>query len=277
MPATNGQLKRETRSDLTGNGVPLPGCLYTGPTKITFNANGTITVRSPWTRATRVAGDPATSGTTPAECGPVGTSSGQLGHSDGATFNLPENNVIYVQSVPGTSTDPNYRSSSSTPPSPFSCKGQDGVVTGNGIGYPMTNELAPYTSGTLTSYGCRNGDLFVSGTVDGRATLAAENYIYVVGDIVYEDSTPTGDILGLVGNNAIWVWGPMTSSGNSLLGNNGRRIDASLLSVEHTFQAQNAGKGAPPRHAHRERIHRAEVPRHRQERQQRLHQELRVR
>ncbi len=55
----------------------------------------------------------------------------------------------------------------------------------------------------------------------------------------------------------------MTSSGNSLLNNNGRRIDASLLSVEHTFQAQNADKGGTARHAYRERIDRAEVPRHR--------------
>ena len=105
----------------------------------------------------------------------------------------------------------------------------------------MTNEAAPYTSGALISYGCRNGDLFVSGTVDGRATLAAENYIYIVGNIVYEDAQD--DILGLVGNNAIWIWNPVNSGNDSLLDNNGRRVDSALLSVAHTFQVQNYNKG----------------------------------
>ena len=101
MPATNGQLKRETRSDLTGNGVPRPGCLYTGPTKITFNANGTITVRSPWTKATRTAGDPATSGTTPTRVRHARHEHRTARALGRRTFDLPANNVIYVQNVPG--------------------------------------------------------------------------------------------------------------------------------------------------------------------------------
>ena len=68
MPETNSQMRREVRTDL-GADVPRPGCLYTGPTEITLRSDGTITVRSPWTRATRVAGQPATTGTAPAECG----------------------------------------------------------------------------------------------------------------------------------------------------------------------------------------------------------------
>lgn len=241
MPATNSQLKRETRSDLTTNGVPRPGCLYTGPTRITLNAAGTITVRSPWTKKTRIAGDPATSGTTPSACGTVGTGTGQLGSTAGATFTMPENNVIYVQSVPAVTTDPNYWASTAKPTG-LTCTGASGGTTvGNGIGYPMANEKAPADSGSLASYGCRNGDVFVSGTVDGHQTIAAENYVYVVDNIYYEDAQD--DVLGLVGNNAVWVWNPVNSSNVSLLNNNGRRIDSTILSVAHTFQVQNYTKG----------------------------------
>ena len=63
MPPTNTLMKKEVRSDLTATDVPRPGCLYTGPTIITFNSDGTMNVRSPWTKATQIAGSPATSGT----------------------------------------------------------------------------------------------------------------------------------------------------------------------------------------------------------------------
>jgi hypothetical protein len=234
MPSTNSQMKKETRSDLAAD-VPRPGCLFTGPTKIQFNSNGTITVRSPWTVKTRVAGDPATSGSTPADCGTTGAAG--LGSAGGATFNLPANNVIYVQNVPTVATDPNYWATGALPTG-LTCTGLGGSTgSGNGIGFPTTNEAAP----TATSYGCRNGDLFVSGTVDGNATLAAENYVYVTGDIIYEDSND--DMLGLVGNNAVWVWNPVKADTSSVLGNTGRRVDAAILSVAHTFQVQNYDKG----------------------------------
>jgi hypothetical protein len=234
MPSTNSQMKKETRSDLPAD-VPRPGCLYTGPTSIVFNANGTITVRSPWTKKTRVAGDPATSGTAPAECGAVQAAG--LGTATGATFTLPANNVIYVQNVPTISSDPNYTATGSFPTG-LTCVGLTGSTgAGNGIGYPTTNEAAP----TATSYGCRNGDVFVSGTVDGNATIAAENYVYVVNNLQYEDMND--DMLGLVGNNAVWVWNPIKSDSSSVLANTNRRIDSAILSVAHTFQVQNYGAG----------------------------------
>ena len=242
MPQTNTQMRREVRSDLPVD-VPRPGCLYTGPTKITLNANGTITVYSPWTRATRVAGEPATSGTAPAECGSLTA----LRTSPGATFTPPENNLIFVQNVPAVASNPNYWASNSRP-SGLQCRGESGssvvgnstspaTVTGNGIGYPRQNEEAPRSN----SYDCRVGDVFVEGTMNGNLTIAAENYIYVTGNIVYADSQE--DMLGLVGNNSIFIWNPVRSNGNSLLGNNGRRIDAAMLSVERTIEVQNFGRG----------------------------------
>ena len=236
MPASNTLLKRETRSDLTGSDVPRPGCLYTGPTQITLNSTGTVTVKSPWTKKTRVAGDPATSGTEPAECGAIAS----LQSAAGATFTPPANNVLYIQNVPGVASDPNYWSSTQQP-NTNSCKGAttnpvSATPAGNGLGYPLVGEDA-----SADAYKCRNGDLFVSGTLDGAMTIGAENYVYVTGNITYKDAND--DILGLIGNNAIFVWNPVNTSGATLIGNTNRRIDSAILSVAHTFQVQNYSEG----------------------------------
>lgn len=245
MPATNSELKKETRTDLTADDVPRPGCLYTGPTQFTFYSNGTVNIRSPFTKFTRIGDATSSTGSTPAECGVIS----QLQSATGATITVPDNNVMYVQNVPAVSGDVNYWASN-TNPSDFTCvnsgsDGKRGWSLGSGAsktGYPLTTsqtnttEVAP----TSTTYGCRTGDVFVKGEFNGAATLAAENYVFVVGDITYVDDQD--DILGLVGNNAIWVWNPLNSSGSNLLSKN-RTIEAAILSVAHTFQVQNYNKG----------------------------------
>ena len=128
MPATNSELKKETRSDLEDSDVPRPGCLYTGPTQFTFAANGAVTIKSPFTKMTRIGNAAASVGSAPDECG----------------------------------------------------------------------------------------------------------------DITYVDAKE--DILGLVGNNAVWVFNPLDSSKKPLLGKN-RTINAAILSVAHTFQVQNYSQG----------------------------------
>lgn len=220
MPSTNSQMKRETRSDLPAD-VPDPGCLYTGPTSIVFNSNGTMTVKSPSTKATRVTGDPNTGGSAPAACGSLTA----LRSSSGATIPVLDRNLIYVQNVPTVSSDPNYwgKKTSNIP----SCNS-----SGNGLGYPISWESA-----ASSAYGCSNGDVFVEGTVNGQISVAAENYVYVTDDIYYHDDST--DILGLVGNNAVWVWNPMDRWGNKLLSGSNREINAAILSVAHTFQVQN--------------------------------------
>lgn len=234
MPATNSELRREVRSDLPGE-VPRPGCLYTGPTSITYNASGTMTVRSPWTKVTNVVGSPATGGSVAAHCGSLSA----LGSAAGATIPVPEYNVVYVQNVPTASSDPNSWTGADRPKG-LTCTGANGA-TGNGIGYPMSGEVAP----AGTPYGCRNGDVFVQGTLDGQQTLAAENYVYVVGDITYKNVEK--DVLGLIGNNAVWVWNPVSStnvnSAKALLSGKNRTIHAAILSVAHTIQVQNYDKG----------------------------------
>lgn len=236
MPATNSQLKKETRSDLPVD-VPRPGCLYTGPTEIVFNSSGTMTVRSPWTKKTNVVGDSPTTGSAPSACGTPGSAAGQLGSAAGQTITVPANNAIYIQNVPTNTTDPNY---SATVPSGLSVS--TGAGGKNGLGYPVTNEVTPEAATSARpAYGYKNGDLFVKGTLQGKVTVAAENYVYVIGDTKYADASR--DLLGLVGNNAVFVWNPINSSDSSLLGGSNRRIDAAILSVAHTFQVQNVRSG----------------------------------
>lgn len=246
MPPTNTELKKEVRSDLAST-VLTPGCLYTGPTSIVFNVdgagspNGTMTVRSPWTKATQVKGEPANGGETPAMCGRIGNVTNGLGSTAGATIDVPENRVIYVQSVPTASGNPN-RWGTATPDN-YSCTAADSsngnFRVGNGIGYPTAGEYVP--SGT-TPYSCTYGDVFVKGQVDSKTTIANDNNMFIVGDITLKDDQ--ADVLGLIAQNAVFVWNPVKRSDteDSILSEN-REINAAIMSVEHTFQVQNYSVG----------------------------------
>lgn len=248
MPETNAEMKKETRNDLPDE-VADPGCLYTGPTVIQLNSNGTMTVWSPFTKKTQVAAT-AAGATTPAKCGTPGTSSGQLGHVNGATFPVLDLNLLFVQNVPNLASDPNY-TASSTSPTNFTCTGSGssqtwriGTSTAPTQKFPATDESMPATSSSAApAYGCRNGDLYIKGTTNGRMTVAAENFVYITGDLRYADNVE--DMLGVVGQNAIWLYNPMKTCGSSCTAMlpKERTIYASLLSVKHTIQVQNWDKG----------------------------------
>lgn len=246
MPPTNAELKKETRNDLTASEVPIPGCLYTGPTVITFTSDGKMNVKSPWTIMTNISQTSGVASAAPAKCGTPGTGTGALGSTTGATIDVIPSNVIYVQNVPTVTTDPNYRAGT---PSNFACVNSNTGWTFGSTQFPLSNEVTPSGStSTNPAYGCRNGDLFVSGTFKGAVTMAAENYVYVTGDLIYADAAR--DILGLVGNGAVMVWNPMRNTNNGLrpiLTDAGREIDAAMLSVAHTFQVQNFADGSTSR------------------------------
>jgi hypothetical protein len=246
MPPTNSELKKETRNDL-GTEVPRPGCLYTGPTVITFEivgGNPKMRVMSPWTKYTNIAAT-AAGATNPSQCGTPGNGSGGLGSSTGALVNVLDLNLVYVQAVPAVgSGDANAPSSSSYLPTNFSCTSASysrpagwaySTTTTYYARYPAEDEATP--GGKLTNYGCRAGDLYVKGTLGGQTTLAAENFVYVTGDLVYDDKQ--ADILGLVGQNAVLVWNPVDRYDDNLIDDWDREIDAAILSVGHTFQVQN--------------------------------------
>lgn len=254
MPPTNSDLKRETRSDLSD--IPRPGCLYTGPTVITFLSGGMMNVYSPWTIKTQTT---ATTGSAPAVCGIPGSATGSLGGKNGATIPVLERNLIFVQPVPAAgSADPNAPAVGFTPPG-FKC---EPASTGSGSfdsktpagwsfkdgttvkwAFPTAGETMPsggVVNVGLTHYNCKGGDAYVKGTLTGQMTIASDYYIYVIGDLKY--SSRTTDVLGLVANEAIFVWNPVKYSSGSWTALNGtgdREIDAAMLSVGHTFQTQN--------------------------------------
>jgi len=229
-----------------------PGCLYTGPTKITFNSGGTVTVVSPQTIATNVV-QATLAASTPANCGAV---SG-LRSTSGSTFTPTAGTVMYVQNPParrsGSTQDPNYwYSSNAAAPS---CSSGSASTGGNGVGFPYAGEKAPsYTYGTrptttIPAYSCQAGDLFVKGTVSKSLTVAAENFAYVTGDLTYASPRQASTVLGLIGEEAVWVWNPVDSSRN-LIKSSGvpitgvdREIDAALLSNDGQFGVQNYDQG----------------------------------
>jgi hypothetical protein len=103
----------------------------------------------------------------------------------------------------------------------------------------MAGESGNATTGD--TYGCETGDAFVDGQLNGAVTVAADNYVYVTGDLTYTDSN---DMLGLVGNQSVLVWNPIDKNTNTLLTDNGRTIDAAIISVLHSFAVQNYDVGA---------------------------------
>ena len=268
MPATNTSMINETRGDLTSSTVPRPGCLYTGPTSIVFTSDGNMTVRSPWSKAMNTtgpngAGAKSAMATVPADyCGTVGTATGDLGSPGGDTIPVPTQNLIFVQTVPTIVGDANYWPATGANSSPTGT-GNTCVTNGNDLGYPVSTTVGSGNSKVVTTettikspagtnyYGCRSGDAFVQGTLSGQVTVAADNYVWITGDLTYNDAS--SDVLGLVGQNAVWVWNPdgttkvgngSTSSVTNLLTDSGREIDAAIMSVSHTFQVQNYNVGS---------------------------------
>ena len=272
-PATIGDLRDFTRTDLpsTTNTVEKAGCLYTGPTKIVFNGDGTMTVRSPMTIVTQVTGETPTAGAqltgptvqtsdSTAKCGDPAT----LRSASGAVVPVPKNNIVYVQNEPaarptGTTQDPNYWNGNATLKSvATACTATGPPSTSastfkqNGVGYPFigattsASEADP-TAGdgvsVVAPYGCDRGDAFVQGVVDKAVTIAAENYLYVTGDVTYPATRTASTVLGLIGQRAVWVWNPITSAGNTILPAN-REIDAAILSNTGTFVVQNWTRGS---------------------------------
>ncbi len=265
IPATNGNLIAETRSDLTGSTVPRPGCLYTGPTKIVYSVdgsgNGLMTVKSPNTKFTNIASPDAngnyTAGSNPSQCGTPGTATNGLASTAGATIPVISNNLIYVQNIPTNSADKNYTSTTTLPQTCGFDGTNQATKTDNGVGYPIKNESAPAPS-YACPYGTRNGDVFVQGTFHGQNTISSANYTYVTDDILYQDAN--ADLLGLVSQNPIFIWNPIKYSGTCVSGScnatallntaaysndYNRTIDAAMISVSDMIQVQSTyGGGA---------------------------------
>lgn len=254
IPPTNDEMALETRADQPDI-VADPGCMYTGPTEVTFLDDGTMRVVSPWTKVTQESFTAGIASRNPESCGVVGTAPGQLGHSAGAIVPVPDGNLFYVQRADDRVGYPNYWAPNAYP-AHLTCTGagkdqhwslQTPVASGAPnpiVRYRHADEVIPATSTDLNpAYACREGDLFIKGDLEGRVTAAAGRYVYITGDIKYTPGTI--DVMGLVAQKAVWVWNPMNSSSAPILGDSaaGRTINGALLSVDGTFQVQNWNKG----------------------------------
>lgn len=204
MPASNSALKAEADPAQGGQ-----GCLYTGPTRIVFNADGTMAVDSP---------------STPRSA-PCGT---------GARVALPANGVVFVQNLPaGRSPKHNQAPYVSTP---------DGVsrpANSGGTSFPLPGDITPYSS--------RNGDAFVEGTLKGQVTVATDNDIVITGDLTYANAGGT-DVLGLVAQNNVSLYHPVDGRGQEMLADGQMKdvqVWGALLSVQHSINVQNHAYGSP--------------------------------
>jgi hypothetical protein len=143
----------------------------------------------------------------------------------GTNVALPTNGVIYAQNVPSTES--------------VSCPG-----SGNRLGYPIWADV--------TDYGCRDGDVFLSGTLKGRLTIATENNIVIVANTTYATSgAASTDMLGLVANQFVQVYHPVNDGGQNLTDNRNPtntftnpQIHAAMLALGHSFIVQNYDEGA---------------------------------
>lgn len=281
LPALNSNMSQEARADLPTT-VPRPGCLYTGPTTITFNGDGTMTVKSPWSRATQytvvASGASAASDTAKAAslCGSISA----LQSAAGATIPTLPSNLVFVQDVPQTNSPTNVNYWGTSYPSGYtntycntkvtvsgsSASTSASTTYSNGMGYPASGEWingGSYTSGwntywrtgsTSDTYGCTDGDVFVSGRFSGAMTIAAAGTVWLTGNVTYVNANQ--DILGLVGQDAVEVWNPAkcssfsgTSCTNPALlrrsGGENFEVDAGVASNAGTFWNQNYDLGQP--------------------------------
>lgn len=152
----------------------------------------------------------------------------------GSNRPLPPNGVIYVQGVPASTTDPNYSACPSA--------------------HPLRPSVIP--SNDITPYGNCAGDVFVSGSLRGRLTIASANNIIVVGNTTYATGINGTDILGLVADNYVEIFHPVRCT--NTIGNPPRctnwadltnftnaTVHAAILSVNHSFRVQNYRLGSP--------------------------------
>jgi hypothetical protein len=178
FPPANTTIKNQADGTVGGT-----GCLYTGPTTITLKSTGLMDVVSAKTRSTN-------SGCTP-----------------GTNKSLPVNGVIYVQTVPTSSSNPNYSS----------CSGS----------------------------AC-NGDASVKGTLKGQLTIAAQNDIIITDDLQYNTYPGGTDVLGLIANNNVAIYHPTDNNDNNASGSiTNPRVDAAILALDHSFYVQNWKDGNP--------------------------------
>jgi len=238
MPPSNAAIKAET---LPGRG----GCLFTGPTRITLNSNGTMTVQSPFSQ--QVHGGCVIGGTGP----------------------LPGNGVIYVQGVPADPDDPNHTPGCphTNPAHPlpalivaddatsYGCRAGDAFVEGTLAGQ-LT--IAAENNVVIT------GDLTYQGGVGGTSLLGlvANNFVEIRHPVRVHTTTynppQTGQPAACSSTapapggweRTHWVTNSQGRYVQRICSRNpapvptNRTVFAAILSVNHSFRVQQWNRGA---------------------------------
>jgi hypothetical protein len=236
FPNTNTTLQQYADPSQGGQ-----GCLFQGPTSITLNWDGSMTVLSPETPSSFDTG----------ACGKAA-----WGTPGGVTIPVPSGQVVYVESPTGS----------------YSC------TTPPGFPYPASGDTNTATGPSALKPSCSHGDVFVKGWLTGKLTIGAANNIYVTGNIRYRGTntdsniarnvpsssssspasadTSASDVLGLSANNFVEVLHSLTgcssrssSSGQcSRADDNGTpmtnlQIDAAIVASNDSFLVQDYDSG----------------------------------
>lgn len=120
------------------------------------------------------------------------------------------------------------------------------AACGSGVGYPRTDEVVVPGDRTNTAYNCQYGNAFLSGVVSGQVTIGTSRDVVVTNNLSYQTGTTGTDVVGLIPNGSVWVYNPIKADGSNLLsvGNSVHRIDAAILSLQHSFLVQNWAEGS---------------------------------
>lgn len=235
MPPSNTALRAEADVDLGGQ-----GCLFTGPTSIELNSDGTMTVLSPYSKdSSQCYGSDSSIRTT------------------GRTMPLPDNGVVYVENVPAGHPDSSCWSHPLGYPqhdddyNTFSCRDGDAFVQGT-----LSGQLTIAAENDVTVVWHTRYATGVSGT--DLLGLIANNFVEVYHPVErYWYSSPSwsnpsnGDRYCEYQGGGWWYcWDNVdvvTDEGTSRESdkNNPFRdaeIDAAILSVQHSFLVPQWGR-----------------------------------
>ena len=231
--------------DTTGDLVNKPGCQYIGDTRIRFwvdgSGKGKMDVWNTMSvgKTLGTTGAPAVIETAP-NCGVAGNfkaATGQKYPGGKQTVDVPDGMVIFVKGsgtsapcVPGQVVNGTTSGSTAGDQIPLGTGTTNGGVTDisysnptwrrtkSGSTWPSTASV--YSNAYPTKNDCGLGNVYVEGTMAGRVTIAAENNVYLTGNLllsgVNAGDAPTREnrnIIGLVAQNSVVVYHPVQVSG----------------------------------------------------------------
>lgn len=122
------------------------------------------------------------------------------------------------------------------------CEGSAGNNDGYALVYAGGTRIdsVSFSDPTFNGVIAGTGRVSVSGTLDGRLSIASMKDVYIVDDIVYanRDMSTSDDILGLIAETNVMVADNAANASNCI-------IDASVFARDGSFIVENWSKGSP--------------------------------